>query len=343
MSPFSLRTRAAAGVVAVLLAAGCSAGGAGQADNPDELFSGETIHFVVPFSPGGGYDSYARVIAPYLEDQLGATVVVENQEGAGGLLAINNLLTEDPDGLTIAIINGPGAGGASIARAPGAQFTLDQLTYLGLFKSEGNMLVAGTNAPFHTFDELLAAPAVRIGTTGPGAADYINAQVVNAVFDLNAEIISGFAGSSENALAVTRGDVDMMAADYGSDLTTVQDGDHLPLVALSRDPLPELPDVPMVLDQDLTPEQREIMESHLDLIVGFARPIVAPPGMDEVHRDALRDALAAVAADPAFAEAIEQQGYSTSFSDGAETDQLVQSLLNAPQVYHDLVTEAYAQ
>jgi tripartite-type tricarboxylate transporter receptor subunit TctC len=328
---------------ALLLAAGCASESAGGADGQDTALAGETIHFVVPFSPGGGYDSYARLIAPHLEDRLGATVIVENQEGAGGLLAINNLLTENPDGTTIAIMNGPGAGGASIAGAPGAQFSLDELTYLGLFNSEGNMLVVGPNSPFRTFDQLLAAPVVRIGTTGPGAADYINANVMTRVFGLKAEIVSGFAGSSENALAVTRGDVDMMAADYGSDLPAVQAGDHTPLIALSTEPLPELADVPLVLDRDLTADQREILEAHLDLVVGFERPIVAPPGMEEDRRNLLRSALAEVAADPAFQEEVVKQGRSSHFTDGQQTDALVQNLLGAPQAYVDLVTAAYAK
>lgn len=334
---------AVAGVLALLLVPGCSGasgGGSGGGDNP---FAGETITFVVPFSPGGGYDSYARLIAPHLEKALGATVVVENQEGAGGLLAINNLLTERPDGKTIAIMNGPGAGGASLAHAPGAQFALDQLTYLGLFASEGNMLVVGRDSPYHSFDDLLAAPSLRIGTTGPGAADYINANVVSRVFGLKAEIVSGFAGSSENALAVTRGDVDMMAADYGSDLPTVQSGDHTPLLGLSTEKLPGLPDVPLVLDRpDLTQEQRDILTAHLDLVVDFERPVVAPPGMDEESRDALRAALAEVAADPGFQQEVIAQGRTPHFIDGAQTDQVVQELLNAPQVYVDLLTASYA-
>ncbi len=45
---------------------------------------GEDISLVVPYSPGGGYDSYARLIAPTLGEKVSATVVVENQTGAGG-------------------------------------------------------------------------------------------------------------------------------------------------------------------------------------------------------------------------------------------------------------------
>lgn len=336
------RIRATATIGVALLVAGCGGTDGGDSGgDPASFFEGETITFVVPFSPGGGYDSYARLIAPYLEDELGATVVVENQEGAGGLLAINNLLTQEPDGLTIAIMNGPGGGGAALADAESAQFELDGLSYLGLFNSEGNMLVVGPNSPYATFEDLLDADNLRIGSTGPGASDYVNANVVTAVFGLDSEIITGFAGSSENALAVTRGDVDMMAADYGSDLPNVQSGDHTPLLALSVEPLPELPDVPLVLDQDLDEANREIMEAHLDLIIDFERPLVAPPGMDPDRLQVLRDAISAIAENPEFEEDAISQGRSVEFSDGAETDELVQELLDAPAAYIDLITQAY--
>jgi len=49
-------------------------------------FQGETVELVVPYDPGGGYDTNARMVAPYLQQYLGATVIVTNEPGAGSLL-----------------------------------------------------------------------------------------------------------------------------------------------------------------------------------------------------------------------------------------------------------------
>src|SRR3712207_6181171 len=106
-----------------------AAAAAGEGDCSS--LEGETISLVVPYEPGGGYDAYTRLVAPYLEEQTGATIAVENQPGAGGLLALNDLLTEDADGTHLAIMNGVGAGGSSIAGAEGAGFALDDFTYIG--------------------------------------------------------------------------------------------------------------------------------------------------------------------------------------------------------------------
>src|SRR4029079_16779820 len=49
-----------------------------QAENPAEFYKGKTVHFIVGLGVGGGFDAYARMIAPYLSKELGTTVVVEN-------------------------------------------------------------------------------------------------------------------------------------------------------------------------------------------------------------------------------------------------------------------------
>src|SRR5690349_18259055 len=91
---------------ASLLAFGLMSAQAQQADND---YVGKTIRFIVGFGPGGGYDSYARMLAPYLAKYSGASVIVENRPGAGGVIALNGLYTAAPDGLSIMIVNGTGA------------------------------------------------------------------------------------------------------------------------------------------------------------------------------------------------------------------------------------------
>ncbi len=60
-----------------------------QAQNADGFLKGKTVHFIVGYSPGGGYDTYARMLAPFFEKHTGATVVVENKPGGGGMTALN--------------------------------------------------------------------------------------------------------------------------------------------------------------------------------------------------------------------------------------------------------------
>jgi len=70
------------------------------------FFAGKTVRMVVGSGTGGGYDIFSRMIAPYLSRILGTTVIVENQPGAGGLVALNRLFVAPPDGLQISLSNG---------------------------------------------------------------------------------------------------------------------------------------------------------------------------------------------------------------------------------------------
>src|SRR3954469_839578 len=90
-------------------------------DSEQAFFAGKTVRFVVGFGPGGGYDAYARMLAPYLSKNLGATVIVENRPGAGGLVALNGVYMAPPDGLTIMIVNGTGAAFSQLTDEKGAR------------------------------------------------------------------------------------------------------------------------------------------------------------------------------------------------------------------------------
>ena len=76
-------------VLAVLLASGFA--GAGRAD--DEFLRGKTVTFIVPTAPGGGYDTYSRLIARHIGRFLPGqpNVVAQNMPGAGGVRAANYL------------------------------------------------------------------------------------------------------------------------------------------------------------------------------------------------------------------------------------------------------------
>jgi tripartite-type tricarboxylate transporter receptor subunit TctC len=78
------------------------------------FYSGKTVRMIVGSGTGGGYDVFSRMIAPYLAKTLGTTVIVENQPGAGGLIALNRLFTATPDGLQISLSNGTSAAFAQL-------------------------------------------------------------------------------------------------------------------------------------------------------------------------------------------------------------------------------------
>ena len=98
-----------------------SGGGAGY-------FKGKTITLIAPDAPGGSYDSYARLFAPYVGQELGATINVENVNGAGTLQGSNQMAAATPNGLTIGMVNVGGDIASLVEKQPGQSFTMSKWT-----------------------------------------------------------------------------------------------------------------------------------------------------------------------------------------------------------------------
>ncbi len=93
-----------AGLIAasVAVAGAAPAGAAGAAD----FFKGKTLTYIVATSPGGGYDTYARLIAEHMKKYLPVNkIIVKNVPGAGHIIGANQLYVAKPDGLTIGTFN----------------------------------------------------------------------------------------------------------------------------------------------------------------------------------------------------------------------------------------------
>lgn len=342
MNPGNWRRAAVPLALVALLGAACAGGTAegGGNESPEQFYRGKTVRFVVPYDPGGGYDTYARLIAPYLEEQLGATVVVQNQPGAGGLVAINQLAKDEPNGLTIAIMNGVGAGGAAIAGAEGVNFELDQLSYVGRVAASPVVFVAGAESRFRTLDDVRAAGGFRFGTSGVGASNYLGAKVLESILGLDAELVSGFPGSDEIELALIKGEVDGMTGSLESRIAAIESGDTRPLLVLGKEQVDQLPQTPAVLDQDLGPQETAIAQGYVNLLE-IARPVVAPPGMDEERLAFLREALGAALEDPALVDEAKSQQRPIAYLPGEELDGLVGEVLGASSDFKNLLNEAY--
>src|SRR5215207_5747338 len=95
-------------VSAVVILAGLLAATAAPAQSPANFYEGKTISIVVGFSPGGGYDRYARLLARHLNKYIPGkpSVVVQNMPGAGSLVAVRHLDTPAPnDGIVMVAFN----------------------------------------------------------------------------------------------------------------------------------------------------------------------------------------------------------------------------------------------
>ena len=347
-NPHGRRWMAIAAGLAVL-ATGCSSSDAGTDESDDaaaapaeSCYEGETVRYLVPYPPGGGYDIIARAVSPFLEEELGATFVVDNMPGAGGLLAANELNTSPADGLTIGLFPGEGLVGTALAEASGAQFDPTEFTYVARLAQEPRLVIAGTPSAIDTAEDLLTADNVRYGTTGVGGSDHIDAIVLPRILGIedSVEIITGFDGIAEIAPAAVRGDIDIASGSVGSRINVVKTGDFVPVLVVGRERDDLVPDVPAILELDL-PGDPELIDGYLGM-QEVGRVLIAPPGVDESCVSELKNAVETVLGDSGFQDTVKDSvDVPLEYTDGSEIKAIVEKVLDAPEDLVQLLRQAY--
>ncbi|MPZ87624.1 MAG: hypothetical protein GEU81_06020 [Nitriliruptorales bacterium] len=311
-----------------------------QAEAPNPL-EGELISLVVGVGPGGGYDQYARIIAPFLAEELDADVVVENIPGAGGLVALNGLLADPPDGTHLMLINGSGIGGSALAGAEGVEFELEELAYVARVYAGAKVVATGASSGYESFQDLIDTDETfSFGSSGPGASTYVEPTVLMEMLGLNATIITGFEGSADINAFMIAGDVDGILVDIDSQLALFDSGDTMPLLLLAEERDDDIPDTPTLMELDLDEEQ-EVIASALLALLDLGRTVVAHPDTPEDVLEALRGAFDNILASPGLQEASEEQNRPLEPLTGAEVEGVVSTILDAPPEFLQMLEQGY--
>src|SRR6186997_968777 len=107
-----------------------------RAQTGAEFFNGKTVTYIVSTGPGGGYDTYGRLVAEYMQKYLpGSTFIVKNVPGAGHLIGANTIYASKPDGLTIGTFV-TGLIYNQLIKADGVRFDLMKMSWIGKAASE---------------------------------------------------------------------------------------------------------------------------------------------------------------------------------------------------------------
>ena len=155
-------------------------------------YEGQTITYIIATEPGGGYDTYGRLIGRYLGEKLGAEAVVfQNLPGAGHIIGANTLFASPPDGLTIGTFN-TGLIYGQLVGAEGVQFDLGQMSWIGKATSDPRVMVTTTQSGFESFDALHDAEGPHLfAAAGVGSASYTETQLLARALGLDVEVIAG--------------------------------------------------------------------------------------------------------------------------------------------------------
>jgi tripartite-type tricarboxylate transporter receptor subunit TctC len=238
----------------IVVALSCLGLQASQPATADE-YPSKSITMIVPFTPGGGTDIMARLIAKNLSESLGKPVLVENKPGAGGIVGTDLAAHAAPDGYTLMLGS---VSTISINPSLYKNLTTDPLTELSPvapFASTPSLLVVPLDLPVSSVQELIAyakkqPEGVNFASAGSGTSHHLSGELFKSQAGIKATHIP-YKGSAPALLGVIRGDAQFMIANVPS-LTAAIEGRQVKAIAItSLERSPELPQYKTVAESGL--------------------------------------------------------------------------------------------
>jgi tripartite-type tricarboxylate transporter receptor subunit TctC len=282
---------------------------AAHRSNAADFYSGKTIRFVVGAPAGGGYDVYTRSIARHLGKHIpgNPTMVIENMEGAGSLIAANHVYNKaDADGLTI----GVWISGQIIRQALGdrsTRFDGRKFGWIGAPSKGAPTCAMMGFTGFRTWEDVVNSQrSIRMGGVRAGTAYDDVPTILNNVAGTKFNLITGFAGTSPVRLALQRREVEgaclgweSMRVSNRAMLDAQGDEKLIPVITHKKLEDPEVKDLPLFTDI-IRGETNLATYATWAASYEFQRPFSLPPNAPKERLEILRKAFAATLRDSAF-------------------------------------------
>lgn len=298
-------------------------------------FKGKTVILGYGGGVGGGFDTYAQMLAPHFKRHLpgNPSVIVQGVPGAGTLAAANYTYEVAPaDGTFIGIASGNTAT-AKLFKTPNIRFDPSKFVWIGSMTSEVAATIAWHTTGVTSIEDIKTRKFI-VGGGGATSGNVIAPTVMNRMFGTQFDIIRGYASSREAMLAVERGELDGVASwNYSSIKAAhsdmLRDGKIKILLQLSLSKHPDLPNVPLITDLAKTAEEKVILE----LIFApqeMGRPLFAPPATPANVANVLRRAFDATMADKQFLADTKKMDLDLNPMSGEELQQIVADVVATP-------------
>jgi tripartite-type tricarboxylate transporter receptor subunit TctC len=136
------------------------------------------VRMVSPNAPGSSNDTLGRILGAKLGEILGQQVIIENQAGASGLIAMESFKNAQPDGYTILLASPAGMSIAPLLQKRVTYDPLNDFQFVSLVAAQPNLLVVTPSLPVKTVQELIdycrARPGqINMASAGPGSQSHL--------------------------------------------------------------------------------------------------------------------------------------------------------------------------
>src|SRR5215208_625325 len=304
-----------------------------------DYYAGKTVDLVVGNYPGGGFDIYARALGRHIGRNIpgNPTVVVKNMPGAGSAKAGYHVGTVAPkDGLSIGAITPGAIIGPLLDDKPDTSFDPLKVTYLGTANAGARICATYTTSKIKRFDDALTNKLV-LGGVSPGDAVHDYAYLIKRTTNAQVEVVAGYKGTLDLALAMERGEIDGVCGwDWSSAKSQkpdwIREGKINILAQLGPTENAELtgkgvPPIWKFMKDDAARKVHEMIVSQQ----AFTRPYFIATGTSAELVTIMRTAFDNTMRDPQYLADAEKMRIDISPLPGATVQELIQKLYATPK------------
>lgn len=269
------------------------------------------LRLVVP-SAAGGYEVYARIMAPRLAELLGQPVVVDNKPGANGIIGMQEVQRSAPDGYTFMFAH-VGAISIGVSIYPSMPLDpVDDLASISVAVTSPLVWLLNPALPFKTMPEFIAKARAepgtwRYGLPASGSIPHLVAEDTKIRHKLDMPAVP-YRSTPQSLMAVISGEVPITVDSLGASAGHIAGGKLRALAVTSRERSARLPDVPTMLEQGLDPRE---------WVAWYA--FMAPKGTPAEIVQRLNSAINQALDEEAIAARIRELGASPRITTPAET------------------------
>ncbi len=267
------------------------------------------VSIIVAWAAGGTNDIAARILAPFMEKELGTSVQVVNKAGAGGQVGFTDIAQAKPDGLTLGLMVLPPAINVYMNPAVKPQFNRDSFIPIAAFALEPMIMGVKTESPYKSAKDLVEAAKanpekIKVASTGISATTHMQVLALQKAAGVKFARVQ-FDGDSQAVAALLGGHVDVASVSPAGMLSQVKSGTIRVIGYCSKDPLKFYPDV------------KGFPAQGYDVDIPVSRGIVVPKGTPQEVVDTLKVAMDKISANPDFNKKAEEAGLVTRYMDQA--------------------------
>jgi tripartite-type tricarboxylate transporter receptor subunit TctC len=310
-------------------------GATAQADAISDFYKGKRVTMIISSGVGGGYDTYSRTFARHMERAIPGrpNIVAKNMPGASGLRAANFIYSKaEGDGTVFASTYNTMTLEPLIGNR-GAKFDVFKLNWLGSLGKLQAVCVTWHTSPIKTLEQA-KKKVLTVSATGATGNSAKMPLLFNWAVNTKFKVILGYSTTGSH-LALERGEVDGICGLGYSTLKAARPDwiinkklNYLAQIGLY--PHPDLPNVPMVLNDIKDPKSKKVME----LIFSQqepGRPYFMPPVVPKDRVQAMRTAFMKAAKDPAFLKDAERAKLEVTPLSGADIDAMLRKAYDTPR------------